>query len=349
MDYKTLIITADKSVLQAMRQLSDTACRILLLCDSDTLKGVITDGDIRRFILKGGELEESCERAANLSPRTVKKGETAAAEKIMREVDTTAVPIVGENNMLCGLLSHGYNDVCYGKKVNLPVVVMAGGLGTRLYPYTKILPKPLIPIGDLPIAEHIVNRFQNAGCDKFYFVVNHRKNMIKSYFNETTKYDITYIDEDKPLGTAGGLQLLDGMIDTPFFMTNCDILVEADYENIYAEHKKNENVISVVTAFKHIVIPYGVVELNEGGSIKSFSEKPQINVLTNTGFYIVEPEVIRSLAPDESISMPEIIEKYKEQGRRIGAYPVREDAYMDMGQLEELEDMRRRLQDGASQ
>ncbi len=350
MDIKPLIITADSTVIQAMRQLSETACRILLLCEKERFLGIVTDGDIRRFILRGGELSQSCEQSANLSAHTVLPGEFDRAKTIMRTVDTDAVPVVDKEGKLCDLYYEGQMQCSKKASVDLPVVIMAGGLGTRLYPYTKILPKPLIPIGDIPIIEHIIKRFAAAGCTKFFIVVNHRKNMIKSYFAEQiTGYDVTFIDEDKPLGTAGGLSLLKQYIDTPFFLTNCDILVEADYSDVFSEHKEQGNAITVVTAFKHIVIPYGVLKLDDSGALSEFAEKPQIDVLTNTGFYLIEPQVLADIEDDTPISMPEIIDNLKANQARVGAYPVREDAFMDMGQLEELEDMRRRLQHGSPQ
>ncbi len=347
MDFKPLIVTAEKSVRDAMQILSETGLRILLLCEGETLQGIITDGDIRRFILAGGQLGESCENAANKNPKTVNEGEFAKAKLIFEEVDATAVPVVDSSNKLVDVYLDRA-EKAQTPKVNLPVVIMAGGLGTRLYPYTKILPKPLIPVGELPIVEHIINRFNGFGCNNFHLIVNHRKEMIKAYLNEGEKpYNINFVDEDTPLGTAGGLSLLKGTVAESFFLTNCDILIDADYANIYKEHKEKGNVITVVTAFKHIVIPYGVITLSDVGEINEFSEKPRIDVLTNTGFYLVEPVVIEELAENFNTSMPDIIDSYRARGEKVGVYPIREDAFMDMGRLEELEDMRVRLENGA--
>ncbi len=345
MDIKPLIVSKDDTVLQAMRRLSETAMHILLLTEDGKLTGVLTDGDIRRFILAGGELSSSCALAANSNPKTVLPGDFSGAERLFRSVDTSCVPVVNEDGVLVDLYleketSHYKSSVC------LPVVIMAGGLGTRLYPYTKILPKPLIPVGDIPIIEHIINRFAGFGCENYHVIVNHRKEMIKAYFNEGGRHDINFVNEDTPLGTAGGLSLLKNRVSDTFFLTNCDILVDADYAGIYAEHKSKGNLITVVSAFKHIVIPYGVIKLSEGGEISEFSEKPRIDVLTNTGFYLVEPQVIEELADNTPTTMPDIIDHYRNKGERVGVYPIREDAFMDMGQLEELETMRARLENG---
>jgi NDP-sugar pyrophosphorylase family protein len=220
----------------------------------------------------------------------------------------------------------------------------AGGVGSRLYPYTKILPKPLIPIGEIPIAEHIINRFYKYGCRDFFLVVNHKKNMIKAYFNEIEKdYKITYIEEEKPLGTGGGLCLLKCIIDSTFILTNCDILIEEDYEKIYKLHKKENNVITMVCSLKKIRIPYGVIEIGQHGEIAKMKEKPELSFFTNTGMYIVEPEVVQGLEDNQAIGFPDIIEKFKQAGKKIGVYPIGEKNWLDMGQLDAMEEMRRRL------
>ncbi|MEG0305994.1 MAG: sugar phosphate nucleotidyltransferase, partial [Oscillospiraceae bacterium] len=236
-------------------------------------------------------------------------------------------------------------DVDTRKKADIPVVITAGGLGTRLYPYTKILPKPLIPVGELPIVEHIIERFKGFGCSEFSMIVNYKKSMIKSYFSEVEKdYSLEFIDEDTPLGTGGGLSLLKGKLNRPFFFTNCDCLIDADYGDIYKFHRENKNIITMVCAFKHFTIPYGVIDLDTEGGIKNITEKPEMNFLTNTGIYLVEPRVVEEMEYGVACGFPDIIEKYRTAGEKVGVYPVSENSWMDMGQLEELETMRRRLE-----
>ena len=223
--------------------------------------------------------------------------------------------------------------------------MMAGGKGTRLYPYTKILPKPLIPIGDIPIAEHIINHFREYGCRDFFLIVNHKKNMIKAYFNELDKdYNINYIEEEIPLGTGGGLSLLKGKISSTFILTNCDTLIEEDMAKIVKCHKERQNLITIVCALQNVQIPYGVVNVGNDGRIESMEEKPNLSFLTNTGCYIVEPEVIEKLETGKAIGFPEVVEKYKAKGAKVGVFPISERAWMDMGQMDELEKMKKRLE-----
>ncbi|MDF2877898.1 MAG: Nucleoside-diphosphate-sugar pyrophosphorylase family protein, partial [Clostridia bacterium] len=188
------------------------------------------------------------------------------------------------------------------------------------------------------------NRFNKYGCKDFFLIVNHKKNMIKAYFNEIEKdYFVTYIDEDKPLGTGGGLSLLRGRINKTFILSNCDILIEEDYEKIYEYHKKEKNLITMICSLKKIKIPYGVIEIGKNGEIDSMKEKPEISFFTNTGCYIVEPKIIEELKNEESIGFPDIIERYRNAGEKIGVYPISENAWMDMGQLDDMEEMRKRL------
>ena len=153
-----------------------------------------------------------------------------------------------------------------------------------------------------------------------------------------------YVDEDKPLGTGGGLSLLKGKINSTFILSNCDILIEEDYEKIYNYHKKEKNLITMVCSLKNIKIPYGVIEISETGEIESMKEKPELSFFTNTGMYIVEPKIIEELEEDKPIGFPDIIEQHKAKGEKIGIYPISENSWMDMGQIDEMEEMRRRLE-----
>ena len=340
-----LIIPENASVLQAMHMLDETGFKILLVAPDYRLQAVLTDADIRRFILQGGDLAAPVKSAANYNPKYLGVEDRKKAKEYMIKHAIDALPLLSAKGLVDDIVFLADLGVASRKQIDAPVVIMAGGLGTRLYPYTKILPKPLIPVGEIPITEHIMQRFENAGCGRFYLVVNHKKNMIKSYFSETEyPYNITYVDEDKPLGTGGGLSLLKGKMEETFFLTNCDTLVEADYADIYNFHKESGNIITVVCAFKNITIPYGVIELGENGEIKNVTEKPEMSFLTNTGMYLVEPSVIRDMQDDVAIGFPDVMEKYRSIGEKVGVYPVSENSYMDMGQLEELEEMRRRLE-----
>lgn len=340
-----IIIDENITVLQAMNLLEQTGRQILLVAPDMVLKGVVTDADIRRHIIHGGSLEDSISAAVNYNPKYLGIAQKAEAAEYMIKNSISALPLLDNEGKIVEIAFYDENTLKVNKTLDLPVVIMAGGLGTRLYPYTKILPKPLIPIGEKPIVEHIIDRFCSFGCKTVNMIVNHKKNMIKAYFNELNKdYTVQFIEEQQFLGTGGGLSLLKGKIDGDFFLTNCDVLIDADYSDIYKFHKAQGNIITVVCAFKHVTIPYGVFTLNQDGEIKDITEKPTMNFLTNTGMYVVDKRVVEELQDNVKCGFPDIIEKYRNMGEKVGVYPVSENSWMDMGQLEELEEMRRRLE-----
>nr|WP_309098441.1 sugar phosphate nucleotidyltransferase [Fredinandcohnia onubensis] len=332
-------------MLEAMELLDRVAKKVLFVVRQGQFVAAITDGDIRRWILKKGNLDAKVKEIANYNPKFINEKDKMSAKEIMRELSIEALPVLNEDKDIVSVVFWNDDEIQQSKDLYIPVVIMAGGLGTRLYPYTKILPKPLIPIGELPIVEHIINRFNEYGADQFFLIVNHKKNMIKAYFNEIEKnYEVNYADEDLPLGTGGGLSLLKGKINSTFILTNCDILIEEDYEKIYDYHKKENNLVTMVCSLKNVRIPYGVIEISENGEIESMKEKPELSFFTNTGMYIVESRVIEELEENKSVGFPDIIEKYKQVGERIGVYPISENSWHDMGQLDEMEKMRRKIE-----
>ena len=340
MEIKDFLIEETTTILEAMELLDKVAKKILFVIKDNKLVASVTDGDIRRWILKKGSLEANISNVANYKPRFVYEINKKNTKEYMKKMAIEALPVIDKNHYIISILLWTDEEIRIKPSLNIPVVIMAGGKGTRLYPYTKILPKPLIPIGEIPIVEHIINRFYTYGCKEFYLIVNHKKNMIKAYFNETEKsYSINYADEDTPLGTGGGLSLLKGKINSTFILSNCDILIEEDIKKIYEFHKKEKNLITMVCSLKNIVVPYGVIEIDENGQIENMKEKPKFSFLTNTGVYIVEPIVIEELEENISIGFPDIIEKYKQLGEKIGVFPISEGSWMDMGQLDEMEEM----------
>lgn len=343
MDVKDFLIDENATMIEAMELLDKVAKKVLFVVRVGRFVAAITDGDIRRWILRKGNLEAQVKDIANYNPKYIYEKDKMSAKEFMCNNAIEALPILNNENDIVSVVL--WNDeIKRQKNLKVPVVIMAGGLGTRLYPYTKVLPKPLIPIGEVPIAELIINRFHDYGNNQYYLVVNHKKNMIKAYFNEIEKsYEINFIDEDQPLGTGGGLSLLKGRINSTFILTNCDILIEEDYEKIYDYHKKEKNLVTMVCSLKNIKIPYGVIQINDTGEIEEMKEKPKFSFFTNTGMYIVESRVIEELEDNKAIGFPDIIDKYKRAGEKIGVYPISENSWLDMGQLEEMEKMTNRL------
>ncbi len=341
MNYKSLLIDKSITIKDTVKALDRGAKKVVIVTEYDKLVGIVTDGDIRRWILKNGDLKENVSKVMNDSPVYLDYIYKDNAKKVMIDKSIECLPLVDDKKRVVDIvfLNNGLNSNNF-EKIDVPVVIMAGGQGTRLYPYTKILPKPLIPIEDIPIVERIINRFNDYGCKSFYLTVNYKKNMIKAYFNEIDKdYDIFYIEEEKPLGTGGSLHLLKDKLNETFFVSNCDILIDANYSDIIKYHKKNNNKITVITSLKNYTVPYGVINLSENGDISSTKEKPEYNFLVNTGMYVLEPEVLEDIPENEFYHITYLIDKYIEEGKKVGTYPITENCWLDMGEFKEMERM----------
>ncbi len=341
------LVTNDYTLKQALEQLDRVPVKVLFILENEILRATLTDGDVRRAILGGASLTTSVTDIANYNPIYITKPDKQLILNIFKEKKIDAIPLVSEEKKIKKIY---VNDLGIQKstepKLDIPIVIMAGGLGTRLYPYTKILPKPLIPIDDIPISERIIQSFQEIGCTRFYMIVNYKRNMIKAYFTDSDKnYNIQFLEETEPLGTGGGVRLLKNQINTTFVLTNCDILILDDVKKIVNYHKEKNNLVTMVCSLKNFEIPYGVVHFTEGGEISSFEEKPQMSFFTNTGYYILEPKIYEYIEENENIGMPDIINRMKNDGKRVGIYPISENAWLDMGQMDAMESMERRIKE----
>ena len=346
-DFQLNIITENSTLRQALEQLDKVRVKVLFVVANECFVAALTDGDVRRAILTGSSLETPIREIANYHPVYLEYDDKEAAMKYIDEKEIAAVPVVTPDRKIVKVYTNVFinrqNEI---EKLDIPVVIMAGGLGARLYPYTKILPKPLIPIADIPISERIIQSFRRIGCMDFHMIVNYKGNMIKAYFNDIdSDYSITFWDEDTPLGTGGGIRLLQDEIRSTFVMTNCDILIMDDVRKIVEHHKEKRNMVTMVCSLKNFEIPYGIVDFSEGGEISSFEEKPHMSFFTNTGYYILEPEVFRYIEENENIGMPDIIDRMRRDGQKVGIYPISENAWLDMGQFDSMESMERRLKE----
>lgn len=331
------------SLAEVMQRIDENASGILFLTDSENrLIGCVTDGDVRRYLLAGGSINDKAIKAANRTPKFAYSEEEASA--LFHKKNYIVIPILNTNGHIINLYNGDGTVERKKAALHVPVVINAGGRGTRLDPFTRVLPKPLIPVGELPIIEHIMQEFQSYSCEQFHIIVNYKKELMKAYFAESeNKYAIKWYNERKPLGTGGGLSLLRGKINETFFFTNCDNLLRANYERMLEFHKESGNAVTMICAYKNFSIPYGVIEMGVNGKIINMKEKPLVSFLTNTGIYIVEPQVLEDIEDNVAIGFPDIVEKQRQKGRKVAVFPVSESEWMDMGQLDELEKMRKKL------
>lgn len=348
---KLLKAAIDINIVEAMQHIDANGKGILFIVDSSNkLIGCLSDGDIRRWIIKTGDLNQSIGSIMNVSPKYVENNGRSFALKLLDKYKINAIPVVDKEHKLVDVIfKHEYEGMGKREAGNalskVPVIIMAGGKGTRLYPYTKILPKPLIPISGIPIVERIMERFIEYGAEHFYMTVNYKKSMIKSYFAETDHhYNISFVDEDVPLGTAGSIRLIEKQFQEPVIITNCDILIQSSYDDIYNYHRKSCNDITVVAALKNIEIPYGILHSKEDGIVISMEEKPNLSYFINTGVYIVNGELLEKIPENTVYHMTDLVNAVMQEGLKVGLYPVSEDSFLDMGEFEEMHRMEEKLQ-----
>lgn len=340
MDFKHFFITETHSIIEAMKLIDTNTKGIVFVVEDTRLIATVTDGDIRRHLLKGKPATDLVSMVANYQPSYVYASKKSDAKMLLEHKKIKCIPVVDKNHHILSIIWNDEHEYKINNTLNIPVVIQAGGKGTRLYPYTQILPKALIPIGETPIAERIIHKFTEYGCTNFFMIVNHKKNMIRSYFEEQARpYSMQFVEETTFLGTGGGIHLLKDTITETFFFSNCDSIMIADYYDIYKFHKKKKNKITIVCSMKNISIPYGVVEIDANGGLLNMKEKPELSFLTNSGFYIIEPKVIDLIPQDTFIHITQIIEMLKDSGEAVGVYPVSENSWLDMGQPEELKHM----------
>lgn len=334
---ENLFISKDKSVRMAMEKLNFNTKRILYVLEEEVLVGTLTDGDIRRFLLSGKSMELSLVHAMNSQPITLTKEEAHRAVAVMIDKSIQSVPILDEEGKVIDV--HFLFDKKDYKKVHdTPVVIMAGGKGTRLYPLTEDTPKPLVSVGDVPIIERIMKRFLRQGFYRFMISVGHKKEQVIEYFKDKD-YDITFFHEEEPLGTAGSLTLMREYLTDYFLLTNCDILIDVNYATLIDRLRRGDEKLIAVLAQHESVIPYGVMEVKDN-KITSFKEKPSSSVLINTGLYALDPSVIPEELKKRSIT--ELFSKVI-QDEQAGAYVINDDNWLDMGQKQEMEYMIERL------
>ena len=332
-------INSRVNIRQAMKKLDDSHRKILFVVqDNFSLYGALTDGDIRRWILNGNSLDEIVEKICNQNPITFKENYSLDDIKnTMLENRIQAIPIVGQNDCIINLL---FWDTVFDSEfhfeikgnLDIPVVIMAGGAGTRLDPFTKILPKPLIPIGERTVLEVIIDKFREYGIEEYHLSLFHKAKMIRAYFDDLNPfYNIKYLEEKKPLGTAGVLSQLQGAIKDSLFLTNCDTIINCDYKDLVEFHEKNNYDITIVGSMINHRVPYGICEIENDGKLVSLTEKPEYSYLVSTGMYVLQGAALEHIPHNQYFNMTDLIEKIRKNNGKVGVYPISEKSWLDTG------------------
>lgn len=332
-----ICIPSELSISQALGYLEEGGLQAVLIVDAHRkLLGIVCDGDVRRALLAGVSLSEPVKNIMNTDPLVVRQEDSLESVKeFMLSKHVRQLPVLNKKNVVVDVVD--WFNLFENKldKKSTPVLIMAGGKGTRLDPFTKILPKPMIPLGDKPIIEVIMDKFNEYGFYQFILCLGYKADIIRLYFNEQTNrlYDIRFVQEDQPLGTAGALHLAKQMLNETFIVTNCDIIVESDFWELVNYHKKNRNIITIAAALKEFTVPYGVLK-TDGQVLKQIEEKPSMHYMVNTGLYVLEPAILDFIKENEFLHMTDLIERARCNSMQVGVYP-HAGKWFDVGQWEE--------------
>lgn len=340
--YKEISVFKRATISDALKQMDAVKKKLLLvLNDDNTFCSLLSIGDIQRAIIANRPVTTPIHEILRDEVRVAHINDNPEEIKNhIRKKRNDFMPVIDADNKIVDIIF--WEDLFEDKQslaqFDLPVVIMAGGKGSRLKPLTNVIPKPLIPINEKTIIEDIMDRFVEHGCHQFYLSVNYKADMIRYYFDalKNPAYKIDYFQEEKPLGTAGSLSLLKGKIDQTFFVSNCDILIDQDYSEIVKYHRENNNDITVVAALKHYPIPYGTIETGNNGQLLELIEKPELTFKINSGMYLIEPHILGEIPSQQMFHITDLIDHIIERKGNIGVFPVSEKSWIDIGNWNEF-------------
>lgn len=338
MNYKDISIAPDKTIKSALQILDATAKKILFVVDdSGKLLGTVTDGDIRRGILKDTSLSDKVTEVMKSNPKIVRAG-TSREEmlRLMKQADISHLPVLDQLGKLVDVISR--DELLDRQRRNNIIVLMAGGLGTRLRPLTNDCPKPMLKIGKKPILETIIDSFIDCGFYRFYLAVNYRSEVIEEYFGDGCKWggvEIKYIHEKKRMGTAGALYFLPENQAEPIIVMNGDLLTKLDFAELLDTHIKKGSAATMAVREYSYQVPFGVINC-DGDRIVSIEEKPEHTYFVNAGIYVLNPEIAAKVDKEEFFDMPDLFKDIIREGGKVGFFPIRE-YWLDIGRLDDFE------------
>ena len=340
-DISRFFVTPRSSLQTAMRVIDQGAVQIALVVDDrQRLLGTLSDGDIRRALLNGANLESSVEQFMNRQFRFVRSSENQQSVlEMMRRDVLRQIPVLDEMDCVVQLIL--LQELLGPKRIHNPVVIMAGGKGTRLRPYTEHCPKPMLPVGDKPMLEILLEQCIASGFHCFYFSVNYLKEQIIDYFGDGSKWGVSirYLIEDEPLGTAGSLRLLPNSVVAPFLVLNGDVLTRLDSSRLIQFHDEHDAKATLCVREHELTVPFGVVK-TDGVELAGFHEKPTYQYQVNAGVYVIDPDLLPLLPPHQFTDMPTLLVRAQSAGHRVAVCPIHE-YWLDIGRPETLEQAHR--------
>lgn len=309
---------------------------IFITSTNNRLIGSVTDGDLRRAIINGISLDHSISKVMNTEPKSVLRGqdEIRTASDLMKKFNLSIIPVVNKNDSVVDIIN--MTEHYYRKRLNYPVIIMAGGFGSRLMPLTKDTPKPMLNVGGKPILERIIDEFIDQGFHDFYISVHYLSEKIKDYFKDGQgkSIKITYIEENEPMGTGGCLSLLPKPLSAlPYIIVNGDILSTIDFQSLINFHEENTSLATMVIRHLNVKVPFGVIE-SQGSKLKSIKEKPSLDVMINAGIYVINKEVLKTVN-EKYIDMTDIFSSLLDKRKSVHCYPLVE-SWTDIGHPDDL-------------
>jgi len=347
-DWEKSLCYKNLTIKQVIRKMQKNSLRIALIVNKEKkLLGTITDGDVRRGILKNISLNDKGSKIMNNKPRSVYDDVTKKEIlNLIRSKDFLHMPIINKNKKVVGL--HTLQSLTTQNKFHNPVVLMAGGYGRRLLPLTKKVPKPLIKVADKSIIELIIRHLAEQGFVNFYISTFYKHYLLKKKLGSGNKYGvkISYLTERKPLGTAGSLSLIKKKYkNIPFIVMNADLLTKLDFAELLEFHKKNKSIATVCVRDFNYKIPYGVIK-SKKNVLQSIEEKPKINHFVSAGIYILNYSVIKKIKKNQFLNMPTLIQRLINNKRKIFTFPIYE-YWNDIGRFINLKKAKIDIQRGS--
>lgn len=337
-DWRETLVSPSDTIRDALEAIDESALQVALVAGEERqLRGTVTDGDVRRGILHGVELDDRVEKVMNPSPTTISPDRSREeALSLMQNERLHQLPVVDGEGRIVGL--EVVDELLEPESKDNPVVLMAGGLGTRLRPLTEQRPKPLVEVGGQPILETILENLIGQGFHRFYISVNYKAEMIREHFGDGTDrgVEIAYLREEERLGTAGPLHLLPELPSLPLIVMNADLLTKLDFTRLIEFHDEHGPTATMCVRDYDVTVPYGVVETEEH-RIVDIEEKPSHRFFVNAGVYALEPEVVELVPEGKYVDMPEIFEMLSQKGRDTAVFPIRE-YWTDVGRVEDVKD-----------
>jgi dTDP-glucose pyrophosphorylase/predicted transcriptional regulator len=335
--FNKVLLPPNATIRKAIEIIDGGAMKIALVVDESLkLLGTLTDGDVRRAILTGKGLEDTIESIYFRTPTTC--GVNDSKEKILQLAvvhKLYQIPVVDSEGRIIGIA--GFDEILKPSHHKNKVVLMAGGLGTRLSPLTDTTPKPMLHVGNKPILETIIENFSKYGYTEIILSVNYKSNIIQDYFGDGDQFgvNITYVNETKRMGTAGALSLMRENLAEPFFVMNGDLLTNINFDHMHDYHLSHDAVATMAVREYDFQVPYGVVNI-EDNRIISIEEKPIHKFFVSAGIYMLSPEVLERIPNDEFFDMPTLFEKLIKLKQCAVSFPIRE-YWLDIGRMSDYE------------